>query len=121
MTMSEKQKETFNTTENANTSTIPKKKEGKIRNCKKGKVEAQHENYPIKRPACNLKSKKLYEEEVYGWAKLKDCSVVMPKMPGWFVNLMKNQAKNAKIDNGLTKMKDSLKNGENSNFLLYSW
>ena len=25
----------------------------------------------------------------YDWAQLKDCSVVMPKMPGWFLKLVK--------------------------------
>ena len=54
------------TIELINTSTIPKKKEGKIRNCKKGKVEAQHKNYPIKRKFFGLK----ILQETLGFLKL---------------------------------------------------
>ena len=53
----------------------------------------------------DLKIKVLSEEDVFKWAKLKECSVVVPKMPDWAVNLIENRKQVEKVQSRLKNVK----------------
>ena len=49
------------------------------------------------------------KDEIYDWAQLKDCYVVMPKMPGWFMKLVKKKEHNENANKNLSKLKETSK------------